>query len=89
MFRTVYPDGLLMLNWNLAVILQLISVLTKNVLYNFSMAVVIRPGFAVARGEGTTFAFLRSSYVHVAPAECAFRSKTGGLSLFVYVKRKE
>lgn len=40
-----------MLNWNLAVILQLISLLAKNVLYNFPMAVVIRPGFVVAHGE--------------------------------------
>lgn len=44
-----------MLNWNLAVILQLISLLTKNVLYNFPVAVVIRTGFAVARGEEQHF----------------------------------
>lgn len=55
LFRIVYPAGLLMLNWNLAVILQLISLLTKSVLYNFPVAVVIRPGFAVAHGEEQHF----------------------------------
>lgn len=44
-----------MLYWNLAVILQLISLLTKNVLYNFPMAVVIKPGFVVAHGEEQHF----------------------------------
>lgn len=44
-----------MLNWNLAVILHSISLCTKNVLYTFPMAVVIRPGFAVAHGEKQLF----------------------------------